>query len=236
MKLAVGLVVQGGKEFIDQWIKSVEKLECTIFVVDNEAHTEVKTKLVNHPHVKQYHIQKGMSRNQSRDYQKILEMAREENIDWVWNLDIDEAVPDFNVDVLKEFLLNAKFTSVGLPLFEMRGDDNHYVMIKDCTPKLKDARLCHKIYKVQSHFKFDEKDAHGTSIPHNCLPGDTFPLPLKHFGHYTKELRDKKRKYYKEYSFKDLMEQDSTWLIEDDNKVTIKVFDEFVKTRFPVIK
>jgi len=236
MKLAVGLVVQGGKEFIDQWLKSVEQFKCMIFVVDNDADSEVKVKLINHPQMKQYHIQKNMGRNQSRDYQKILEMAREEDVDWVWNLDIDEFIPNFNVNLLSDFLLNTKCTSIGLPLFEMREDDNHYVMITDCTPTLKDARLCHKIYKVQSHFEFNEKDVHGISIPHNCPSGDTFPLPIKHFGHYSKELREKKRNYYKEHSFKDLSEQNSTWLEEDESKITIKEFDKFVKERFPIIK
>ena len=74
-----------------------------------------------------------MGRNQSRDYQKILEMAREEDCTWILNLDIDEYIPKFDMDYLLGHLLNTKDSSVGFPLFEMRDDDNHYVKVKDCT-------------------------------------------------------------------------------------------------------
>jgi len=81
MKLAIGLVVKDGKQFIDQWIDCVERLGCDIIVIDNDADKEVRDKLINHKQTAQYHIQKFPNRNQSRDYQKIHEMAREEKAD-----------------------------------------------------------------------------------------------------------------------------------------------------------
>ena len=234
IKLAIGLVVKGGGEYIDQWLKSIEKLADVILVVDNDADDKVKDTLIIHPKVKQYLIQKNMERNMSRDYQKVLDMAREEDCNWILNLDIDETLIEFDPDILKQYLLNVKETSVGFPLFEMRGDDNHYVMIKDCSPNLKHARLCHKCYKVQAHFEFNQKDIHGNSIPHNCLPGQMIPISIKHYGHLTKKSIIKKLKYYKEHSFKDMEELGATWMEIDDNKVEIKDFGIAMRDIFPL--
>lgn len=222
MKFCIGLVVKGGKQFIKDWIKCAEKISDIILVVDNGADKEVRDILINHKSVKRYVIQKGLERNQSRDYQQILEMAREENCQWVWNLDIDEYVKKLNTGQLFESLLNWEDDSVGLPLLEMRGDKEHYVMIQDLDGTLKHARLVHKIYKTLSHFEFDKKDAHGRSIPHNCKAGGLYFLPIKHFGHMTKKLRDEKRKIYIDMGFKDEKEQESIWMEEDESKIEVR--------------
>ena len=228
--LAVGLVVKGGKQFIENWVKSAEKIADIWFVIDNNADEEVRNILINHPNTKQYLIQKNMERNQSKDYQKIMEMAREEDCMWVWNLDIDETIIIFDRPQMFEHLLNTRDDSIGFPLFEMRGDDNHYVMVNDCSPVLKHARLVHKCYKVLSHFKFNEKDKHGQSIPHNCKSGEMLPIPIKHYGHFTPELREEKRQQYKSLNpGKDMHELEQTWLCEDESKIVIKEIGEWLK-------
>ncbi|MHA1868731.1 MAG: hypothetical protein ACTSXD_11860 [Candidatus Heimdallarchaeaceae archaeon] len=226
MKLGVGLVVKGGEQFIEKWLECAEKIADVILVVHNDANAEVMENLFNSPKLKQYHYQKNMGRNMSRDYQKILEMAREENCDWLWNIDIDEYVPDINVDAFKNYLINSRDQSISFPFFEMRNDDKHYIMLRDpFTGKLKQARLCHKCYRVLSHLKFNEKDKHGNSIPHNCIPGKPIGIPVQHFGHYTRELRDEKRKQYDTKSFKDTKEQVADWMKEDD-EVIIKKWED----------
>ncbi len=232
MKIAIGLVVKGGKQFIDKWISCAEQIGDIILVVDNGTHAEVNQILINHPKVKQYHIQKDMGRNMSRDYQKVLEMAREEDCQWVWNLDIDDYIPTMNLYEFKKFLLNTYNQSIAFPCFEMRGDANHYIMIpypteKGEKEKLKHARICHKCYKVLSHLKFDEKDKHGISIPHNCIPGGLVTIPFQHFGHYTKELREEKRKQYTTEKFKDEREREAIWMEEDESKIVIKEWNKF---------
>ena len=225
MSLLIGLVVKDGKQFIDKWIECVERLGYDFVVVDNGADKEVKAKLLNHPQMAQYHIQSFKNRNQSRDYQKILEMAREEKADWVWNLDIDEYVPELNPEALDHLLLNCTKNSVGFPLVEMRGDDQHYVLIKQMDGEEKDARLVHKIYKVLSHYEFDKNDIHGCCIPHNCSRDVEYvPVFIQHFGHYTKELRAEKRKRLGHE--KDEYEGLQSWMIDDDSKVIIKHWDE----------
>jgi len=225
MKIGIGLVVKGGKQFIDEWLSNLEILPVNdVFVVDNGADEEVRQKLINHKYTKRYLVQ-NLPRNQSRDYQKILQMAREENCQWIWNLDIDEHVPEINKNEFLSILLNWRDESIGCPLFEMRGDKNHYVMVKDMDGNLKHARLVHKIYKVLSHFKFNEMDIHGSSIPHNCKSGDIYFVPIHHYGHMTKKLRQEKRKLYKTLGFKDLAEQETTWLEEDESKIVIKKWE-----------
>ena len=225
MKLLIGLVVKDGKQFINKWIKSIERIGCGFLVIDNEADCKVRKILINHPQMIQYHIQKFPDRNQSRDYQKILEMAREEKADWVWNLDIDEAVSSIDMDFLYFKLLNTTDCSIGFPLIEMRGDDKHYVMIKEFNNELKDGRLVHKLYKVLSHFEFDKNDIHGCSIPHNCPRDKAFVnIIIQHFGHLTKELREEKRNRLGHSKDKD--EQLQTWLEEDESKITINSFKE----------
>ena len=231
MKLAVGLVVKGGKQFIDQWLECVEKMNAIVLVVDNGADEIVRMKLLKCNKVKQYHIQKNMVRNHSRDYQKILDMAREEDCTWIINLDIDEVFTHLNNINFELFLLNSKSNSVGFPLFEMRNDNNHFVMVKDYTGILKPARLCHKCYKVLSHFEFNQKDIHGVSIPHNCTPGVVLPIPMQHYGHYTKELREEKKRFYTIHNFKDVSEQQATWMQEDD-KVEIREYNKTIKELF----
>jgi len=228
MKLVIGLIVKGGKEHIDRWIDCINRLRCGLIVVDNGADQEVKKAIFNHKYLLQYHLQKGKERNNSRDYQKILNMAREEEATWVWNLDIDEFVPTIEIEKLLDHLLNTHDVSVGLPLFEMRNDMEHYVMITDFDGTLKHGRMCHKIYKTLSHFEFDQKDKHGNSIPHNCLAGEMYFLPMQHYGHLTKEMRDQKRKDYEKSSFKNSCEMKGNWMKEDDD-VTIKKWGEWVK-------
>jgi len=163
-KIAIGLVVKGGKQFIDQWIESAKRCGDIILVIDNDADPEVREKLINHPKVFQYHRQHFEKRNMSRDYQKILEMAREEKCQWVWIMDHDKYVPEFDMDSLRHYLLNTHDQSVGFPLFEMRNDDDHYVMIPKKGEVDKHARMSHEMYKVQSHFAYDIKRRKTTKI------------------------------------------------------------------------
>ena len=228
MKLIIGLVVKGGKEFISRWIESIERMRCKFLVVDNGADKIVREKLINHPQMQQYHIQKFPNRNQSRDYQKILEMAREEKAEWCWNIDIDEVVPNINIDELYFNLLNTINVSIGFPLIEMRNDDKHYVMIKESNGELRDGRLVHKLYKVLSHFEFDKNDIHGCSIPHNCpRQKDYTNIIIQHFGHISVKLREEKRE--REGHSKDKDENMQTWLEEDESKITIKPWEELEK-------
>ena len=235
LKIAVGLVVKGGKEFIDGWIESAEKVADEIFVIDNGADKEVKDKLINHPLVKQYHIQHFSKRNMSRDYAKVLNYAREEKCHWVWIMDIDKYIASIDILDFKHFLMNTKEESIGFPLFEMRGDKEHYVAVIDYqTGDSKDARLSHECYKVLSHFEYDVSDEHSGVIPQNCKPGDTIAaVPIKHFGHMTAELRDEKRQKYikdkKDYGYDDKGELKAVWMEEDYSKITIKDFSKIKK-------
>lgn len=227
--LAIGLVVKGGKEFIDKWLESASQLGQALFVVDNGADEEVRQKLINYPRTLRYLIQKT-DRNMSRDYQKLLDMAREENFTWLFNMDIDEGILNSDYRKLYDYLLNTRDDSVGFPMFELRNDSDHYVMVKDCTTVLKHARLVHKCFKILSHFKYNEMDLHGQAIPHNCKVGETYNMIMKHYGHMTKELRDKKREYYKsENKGKDSNELEQTWMEEDESKITIKSISELLK-------
>lgn len=237
MKVCIGLVIKNNEEFIQDWIKSVENICDMIIVIDNGISEEGKKLLITHPLVKHYIIQKDVERNMSRDYQKILDIAREENCQWVINLDSDELIQDFDKGMLYNFLINCEDDSVGFPLFEMRNDKEHYVMVRDYMHmELKDGRLVHKAYKNLSHFKFNEKDKHGSSIPENCQRSKRFiNVPIKHLGHMTKQLREEKRKKYIEFQnivssqLKDFAELHEPWFEEDNNKITIKEWEPMYK-------
>lgn len=226
VKLCIGLVIKNNDAFVNKWIDSANRTGDIFIIIDNGISKESREKLINHPKTKYYFIQKELERNMSRDYQKILEIAREEDCTWIFNLDSDELVSEFDTNILMSTLLNTKDNSIGFPLFEMRGDDKHYVKVNDMDGTLKDARMCHKCYKVLSHFKFNEKDKHGTSIPHNCSPGQAINIPIQHFGHFSKALREEKRKMYGNESYKDFMEDKNSWLEEDESKITIKKWED----------
>jgi len=212
-EIACGLVVKGGKEFIDKWKNNIPLFDM-IFVIDNGADKEVKEALMNNCKVKQYLMQ-NTYRNSSRDYQKLLNMAREEKCKWIWMVDIDEEIIGTSNQQIKEFLINNNDESGAFPLVEMRNDENHYV-----TYRGKDARGCHKVFKPLSHFKYDLEDTHGSAIPPNCNLGNVIPILIKHYGHMTKEMREKKRKQYIEFIKKnknenDVLELEQVWFKEE---------------------
>lgn len=230
MRIGIGLVIKGNEQFVDKWLECASKIGDWIFVVDNGLSNECRMKLINHKAVKRYHIQKGLERNMSRDYQIILEDARKENCQWILNLDSDEYIPEISMEEFIFFLINCEKESIGFPMFEMRGDKEHFVMVKDPGKKLKDGRLVHKCYKVLSHLEFDERDKHGQAIPHNCNRDKTFiPIPIQHYGHMTKKLRDEKRKKVGEW--KDEEEEKQTWMEENPEKITIKSWSEFINKK-----
>jgi len=233
-KIAIGLVVRGGKEFINEWIESAERSGDVILVVDNDADDEVREKLINHPKVVQYHKQHFKNRNMSRDYQKILDMAREEKCQWVWLLDHDKYVPEFNLNSFRTYLLNTFDKSIGFPLFEMRNDEDHYVMLPKKGENDKHARMSHEMYKVQSHFAYDIQDEHSGVIPQNCTPSEqNVNVMIKHFGHMTKKLREEKRQKYindkEKFGYDDKGELKAIWMEEDESKLDIREFKDMEK-------
>ena len=233
MRVGVGLVVKDGDQFIEKWLKSAEKIADVIFVVDNSGDKLTRSMLITHPKVKYYKLQKGLERNMSRDYQQILEMAREEDVQWVWNIDVDEIIPVYNKIDMFPFLINTRSESVGFPLFEMRGDDKHFVRVKEADGTLRDARGVHKCYKVLSHLEFNKNDKHGRSIPHNCKVDVVVNIPIQHFGHLTKKLRTEKLKFYNDHSkgpssYLDIAETGAEWMKENPleiKKWTVKKED-----------
>ena len=160
-KICVGLVVKGGKEFIDHWIECVEKIADLIVVVDNNADKEVRELLIDHPLVKSY-TKQTLKRSNGRDYQLILEQARKFDVKWIWNIDIDEIVDfpqDFDKDEFADYICASNQETYTFPLFEMRNDKDHFTHI----------RTCPKLYRSFSHFKFVERDTYGGPIPDNCI-------------------------------------------------------------------
>lgn len=212
--------MKDGKEFIKQWLHCVENIADEIYVIDNGADNEVFIELINHPKVTHYLIQRNQERNMSRDYQKILDIAREQNCDWILNLDIDEYIRYIPVNIFKDYLRDSEDDSIAFPMIEMRNDNKHFVKINDSTDELKIARMVHKCYKVLSHLKFNEKDKHGCSIPHNChRTKQALNIIIEHYGHMTKELRDEKRKKIGES--KDSDELLGSWMEDDESKLEI---------------
>ena len=179
---------------------------------------------------KQYHFQNYPIRNMSRDYNKILEYAHEEKCKWVWLIDFDEYIPEIELYRFKGMLLNCKSDCVSFPLFEMRGDINHYIMVKDMDGSLKHARKCHKCYKVLPHTAYTVNDEHSAVIPDTCLFRDEiYWFPILHLGHMTKNLREEKRKMYskdmEEFGYDDKGELQSNWLTENEEELEIKKYD-----------
>lgn len=232
VRIGVGLVGINGKNFISDWIESADRCGDCFLVVDNGIDREAREKIIKHPKTKHYHIQHYPYRNMSRDYQKILEYAREEKCQWVWIMDFDKLVSEVDIVELKSFLLDTNVESVSFPLFECRNDIDHYVMVKDKNNVPKHARLSHEMYRVKSHFEYDTRDEHSGVLPQNCKCEDCLLwIPIKHLGHMTKELREEKRqKYIKDkemFGYDDKGELTSEWLCEDESKITIKKFSDF---------
>ncbi|MFW9882184.1 MAG: hypothetical protein ACFFG0_54665 [Candidatus Thorarchaeota archaeon] len=231
LKIGIGLVGRWGNQFVDKWIESANRSGDVFLVVDNGIDKEAREKIINHPKTKHYHIQNYPSRNMSRDYQKVLDYAKEEKCDWVWIMDFDKYVPDFNIYGLKGFLLDSNEESISFPLFKCRGDNKHYVMINDKDGQLKHARLAHEMYRVKSHFCYDIRDEHSGVIPQNCKAEDRLIwIPIHHFGHMTKELREEKRQKYikdkEEFGYDDKGELSAPWMEEDETKIVVKEFSE----------
>ena len=151
------------------------------------------------------------SRNMSRDYQKILNMARFYNCDWLFLLDIDEVLTGIiKEDVIEAIQNNPVYESFGFTLYEMVNDFKHYIPLS----KKQDFRVCHKLFKTSPHLFFNIYDKHGQCMPHNCPAGPILKSKLLHFGHFNKELRDFKKKQYSSYvsdNNKDKEELEAIW-------------------------
>ena len=210
-KIIIGLVCGNGKQWVEKWYEQAHRIGDDIIVIDNSTDGTGEY-FLNKPKVAFYLKNKYNDRHMSRDYQRILDLARSIGATWIFNLDLDEFVSptctNYNFLELVNNTTGVGYASTyGFILFEMIDDDQHFMKTEY------DCRLVHKFYKVLSHYKYDLTDKHGSSIPHNIETlGPCVNFKIQHFGHYTKELRDQKINMYTNGSKKDKEEIFSPYL------------------------
>lgn len=224
MKIAVGLVCGNTPEefkgkWNKRWYEQASHISDNLIIIDNST-DGTGDYFVGKPKVKYYLKQENNERHMNRDYQMILDFARKLKATWVFNLDLDEVIDPARGG--KELLTLAHggmnegmvfYSTYRFPLFEMRGDEDHYVL----SDGGKDCRGVSKFYKVLPQYVFDPDNTHGSSIPENIENlGPVVDLKIKHLGHMTRKQRDDKRKQYDTQKKNDILEQEAFYMKEED--------------------
>lgn len=219
MRLIIGLVVGNvmekyRKNWCERWYKQALRLGTDIIVIDNSTDGTGEF-FLNREKVIYYLKQSYNQRNMNRDYQTILNLTRIIHGDWILNIDIDEEYePNITLDKLL-YIINGNlegkyYSSYKFILYDMREDEIHYSLLNG-----KDCRAVCKIFKVMPHLQYDLYNVHGTPVPENLEDGPILNIKIKHYGHWTKELREEKRKCYNTTMDRDLLEQNADWLKDE---------------------
>lgn len=154
--------------------------------------------LKDFPH-KIYKNDESMFQNlkESECRKKLWNLTINENPDWILLLDADEIFEDWGITVLPQIINDVNFDAYYFKMYHMWEDDNHYRV--DGLWKPADYRIYLLRYQPNYEYKWDNMPIHCYRHPFNVygMPGCYCYVRLKHYGHFTKEIRIDKYKRYK---------------------------------------
>lgn len=154
--------------------------------------------LKDFPH-KIYKNDESMFQNlkESECREKLWNLTIKENPDWILLLDADEIFEDWGIKVLPQIVNDVNFDVYYFKIYHMWEDDEHYRV--DGLWKPVDYRIYLLRYQPNYEYEWDHMPLHCYRHPHNIysMPGCCCYVRLKHYGHFTKEIRRDKYERYK---------------------------------------
>ncbi|BCZ46682.1 hypothetical protein psyc5s11_27490 [Clostridium gelidum] len=154
--------------------------------------------LKNFPH-KIYKNDEPMIMNlkESENKKKLWDLTIKENPDWILLLDADELFEDWGISVLPQIINDVNFDAYYFKIYHMWEDDEHYRV--DGLWKPVDFRIYLLRYQPNYEYEWYNMELHSYRHPYNVynMPGCYCYARLRHYGHFTKEIRNAKYEKYK---------------------------------------
>jgi hypothetical protein len=192
----IGLVpVKNGEKFIDRFLKNSNIVDGFIILDDNS--TDDTLNCIN----KLPNIIEVIKKNKTNDgfndaYNRnlLLNIAKKHNPDYVFWIDIDEVWVDFlNI---RETLLKYRPIQLYLPTIHLYNTDNSY--IKTYPNSHFGVQWKCRIVKFSEYTDFSFSI--NTRLHFSLNPKEDYikfyPMMIKHYGHFTEELREFKFNFY----------------------------------------
>lgn len=202
-KITLALTVRNeANKFISQMLTHAMQYVSNIVILD-DASTDNTVKvceevLKDFPH-KIYKNSEPMMINlkETASKKKLWNLTTKENPDWILFLDADEIFEDWAIDVLPIIVNDTNFDAYYFKIFHMWEDDNHYRADGLWAPV--DYRIYLVRYQPNYEYKWHDMGLHCYRHPYNIydMPGCCCYVRLKHYGHFTKEIRKAKYERYK---------------------------------------
>lgn len=133
---------------------------------------------------------------ESESKKKLWNLTIKENPDWILLLDADELFEDWGISVLPQIVNDIDFDVYYFKIYHMWDDEEHYRV--DGLWKPEYYRIYLLRYQPNYEYTWDNRGLHCYRHPYNInnMPGCYCYVRLRHYGHFTKEIRNAKYKLY----------------------------------------
>lgn len=138
-----------------------------------------------------------MNLKESENKKRLWNLTIKENPDWILFLDADEIFEDWSVNVLPIIVNDTNVDAYYFKIYHMWEDEHHYRVDGLWAPV--DYRIYLLRYQPNFEYKWHDMGLHCYRHPYNAydLPGFFCYVRLRHYGHFTKEIRKSKFERYK---------------------------------------
>lgn len=138
-----------------------------------------------------------MNLKEAEHKKKLWNLTIKEKPDWILLLDADELFEDWGITVLPQIVNDVSFDVYYFRMYHMWEDEEHYRDDGLWKPIAFTPYLLR--YQPNYEYKWEEKAIHCNRYPLNIrnMPGCYCYVKLKHYGHFTKEIRKAKYERYK---------------------------------------
>lgn len=154
--------------------------------------------LKNFPHkIYKNHEPMMMNLKESESKKKLWDLTVKENPDWILLLDADEIFEDWGIEVLPQLVNDIHFDAYYFKIYHMWEDEAHYRVDGLWNPI--DYRIYLLRYQPNYEYQWYHMGLHCYRYPYNVydMPGCYCYVRLRHYGHFTKDIRRAKYERYK---------------------------------------
>ena len=198
------LRIKNEEDWIISTLEKASPLVAGFIILDDGSTDRTQELCKSFPKVLRYVYQNEPVKDEARDKDKLLDMALDEDPDWILALDGDELLEDAASSIILREIVACpqQVTALGFNFLYMWNDHDKY-RVDGKYQNLRHPRL----FKVKGlgidprKLKFKTTD-HGAnfhcgSIPAN-LPGEVryIDLNVKHYGYFERQQRERKKAFY----------------------------------------
>lgn len=202
-KITLALTVRNeADKFIRRMLTHAMKYVSNIVILDDASTDNTidvcEEVLIDFPHkIYKNHEPMMMNLKESESKKKLWDLTIKENPDWILLLDADELFEDWGTEVLPTIVNDPNFDAYYFKIYHMWEDDYHYRVDGLWAPV--DYRIYLLRYQPNFEYTWSDMGLHCYRHPYNAyeMPGCFCYVRLRHYGHFTKEIRNAKFKRYR---------------------------------------